>query len=106
MTSLSLPLAKSPLLLVPKKDGKKRLCIDYRKLKAVTAAYPYLIPRFDELIDRLGRAKYLTTLDLVKGYWQVLVTEDDRPKTAFVTNWGKYQFKTMPSWVPSVHSRK
>ena len=98
----------SPVLLVPKKDGTKRLCVDYRKLNAVTTPDPFRIPRIDEVIDRLGKAKYLSTLDLTKGYWQVPVAEEHRHKTAFMTPEGKYQFRTMPfglSGAPSTFQR-
>ena len=83
----------APVILVPKKDGTKRLCVDFRKLNHVTKADPYPIPRVEELIDRLGRA---SALDLTKGYWQVPVAEDSQHKTAFITPFGKYQFTTMP----------
>lgn len=61
----------APIILVPKKDGSKRLCVDFRKLNHVTKADPYPIPRVEELINCLGTAKYITALDLTKGYWQV-----------------------------------
>ena len=52
--------------------------------------------RFEELIDSLGKAKYLSTLDLAKGYWQVPVAEEDQPTTAFTTPFGLFEFKRMP----------
>ena len=61
----------SPIVLVDKKDGSLRLCVDFRKLNAVAQMDAYPIPRIDELIDRLGKAKYVSTLDLARGYWQV-----------------------------------
>ena len=61
----------APVALVPKGDGTKRLCIDYRKLNLITQADPYPIPRIEELIDGIGDAKWITALDLTKGYWQV-----------------------------------
>ena len=54
------------------------------------------MPRIDELINRVGGATYISTLDLVKGYWQVPVAQEDRAKTAFSTPFGLYQFNTMP----------
>ena len=54
------------------------------------------MPRVDDIIDRLGSAKYITTLDLTKGYWQVPVAAASRAKTAFTTPFGLYQFRTMP----------
>lgn len=61
----------SPILLVPKKDGGLRFCKDFRKLNSVSCFDSYSMPRIDELIERLGKAHYMTTLDLCKGYWQV-----------------------------------
>ena len=86
----------SPIILVPKKDGSWRSCVNYLKLNAVTEADPFPIPRVDDLLEQLVHAKYLTTLDLLKGYWQVPVSESSQPKTAFVTPFGKYEFKVMP----------
>ena len=79
-----------------KKDGSLRLCVDYRRLNAMTRADAYPMPRIEDMIDQLGKAKYLTTLDLTKGYWQVPVAEEDRPKTTFTTPFGLFQFLRMP----------
>ena len=68
---------ESPIVVVKKKDGNIRICIDYRRLNSVTAADPYQMPRVDDLLDRLGRAKFLSTIDLTKGYYQVPVREID-----------------------------
>ena len=86
----------SPIVVVKKKDGNIRICIDYRRLNSATPVDPYPMPRPDELIDKLGRAKYITILDLSKGYWQVPMKEEDRAKTAFTTSFGHFQFKVMP----------
>ena len=86
----------SPIVAVKKKDGDIRICIEYRRLNSVTAADPYQMPRVDDLLDRLGRAKFLSTIDLTKGYYQVPVREINRDKTAFVTPFKKYCFCTMP----------
>lgn len=86
----------APVVLVPKKDGGIRFCVDYRKLNAVTVSDQFPLPRIDELIERLGRAKYISVLDMNKGYWQVCLDEDASVKSAFVTHLGLYQFKTMP----------
>ena len=66
----------SPIVLVPKKDGTVRMCVDYRKLNSVSEADAYPMPRIDDLINRLGGAKYISTLDLTRGYWQVPVVPD------------------------------
>ena len=86
----------SPIVLVRKKDKSLRICVDYRKLNAVSQMEPYPMPRIEELLDRLGKASYLTTLDLAKGYWQVPVKESARDKTAFITPFRLYQFTRMP----------
>ena len=75
----------APIVLVRKKDGTLRFCVDYRKLNSQSKVDPYPMPRVDELIDRLGCAKFLTVLDLARGYWQVTVAPGSHEKTAFVT---------------------
>ena len=86
----------APIVLVKKKDQSLRLCVDYRKLNQASEGDAYPMPRIDELINRVGGATYISTLDLVKGYWQVPVAQEDRAKTAFSTPFGLYQFNTMP----------
>ena len=86
----------SPLVTVRKKDGRLRLCGDYRCLNQVTEGDCYCMPRPDELLDRMGKARFFTTLDMLKGYYQVPMSQKDREKTAFVTPLGKYQFLRMP----------
>jgi len=86
----------APIVLVKKKDGSLRLCVDYRRLNSVSKADAYPMPRIDELIDQLGKAQYLSTLDLTKGYWQVPVSADAQQKTAFTTPFGLFEFKRMP----------
>ncbi|XP_076844741.1 uncharacterized protein LOC143489530 [Brachyhypopomus gauderio] len=86
----------SPVVLVPKKDGGLRFCVDLSKLNAVSAFDPYPMPRADELVERLGRAKFLTTLDLCKGYWQVPLSDTARELTAFRVPSGLYHFVVMP----------
>ena len=86
----------APVLFVPKKDGKLRFCIDYRKLNEMTIKDSYPLPRMDECIDSLGEATIFTTLDAYSGYWQMPVRESDRHKTAFVCHAGTYQYTRMP----------
>ena len=86
----------SPIVIVNKKDGSLRLCVDYRKLNSVSQSDAYPMPRIDELIDGLGQSRYISTFDLTRGYWQVPVSERDCPKTAFNTPFGLYQFNVMP----------
>ena len=86
----------SPMVIIKKKDDTIRLCVDYRRLNAEMMMDAYPMPRVDDILDQVGQAKYITTLDLAKGYWQVPVAEEDRHKTAFITTKGLYQFKMMP----------
>ena len=85
----------SPVLLVPKSDGSMRMCVDYRRLNKLTKPDPFPMPRIEDLLDRLGRASYISTLDLSKGYYQVPIHKESIPKTAFVTPTGKYEFLVM-----------
>ncbi|XP_033741736.1 uncharacterized protein LOC117328321 [Pecten maximus] len=86
----------SPIVLVEKKDTTSRLCVDYRRLNDVTLCDGYPIPRVDEIFEKLGKAQYLSTMDLAKGYWQIPLSQDSQEKSAFVTEFGQYQFKVMP----------
>ncbi len=83
----------SPIILVPKPDGTLRFCNDYRRLNEVSQFDGYPMPRVNELLDRSGR---ISTLDLTKGYWQVPLSESAKPKTAFSTPSGHWQYRTLP----------
>ncbi|XP_056605021.1 uncharacterized protein LOC130421252 [Triplophysa dalaica] len=86
----------SPIVLVPKTDGSVRFCVDYRKVNAVSKFDAYPMPRIDELLDRLGTARFYSTLDLTKGYWQIPLSPLSKEKTAFTTPFGLHQFVTLP----------
>ena len=79
-----------PTVLVKKKDGTQSMCVDYRKLNKVTINDPYPLPNIKYRIANIGSSKFITTLDLTKGYYQVPVNPQQREKTAFVTPYGKY----------------
>ena len=86
----------SPVILGKKKDGSTRFCIDYRKLNSITHKDAYPIPRIDDTLDTLSGSQWFSTVDLLSGYWQVEVAEEDKPKTAFTTREGLYEFNVMP----------
>ena len=86
----------SPVLLIKKKDGSWRFCIDYRRLNEATVKDAYPLPRIDEALDMLSGAKWFHTMDLASGYWQVAMNPDDREKTAFCTHMGLYEWLVMP----------
>ena len=82
-------------MLVNKKDGSTRFCVDYRKLNEVTHKDSYPHPCIDDTIDALAGSKWFSTLDLKSGYWQVQLSEEAKEKTAFSSGSGLWQFKVM-----------
>lgn len=87
----------SPIVLIKKATGKYRFCIDMRRVNDSSIKDAYPLPRINAILEKLRPAKYISTLDLKQGYWQVPLAEDSRPITAFtVPGLGLYQFKVMP----------
>ena len=84
------------LVLVTKKDGSTRFCVDYRRLNAMTIKDAYPLPRIDDSLRLLGNQQWFSTMDLASGYWQVAMSPEAKRKAAFVTNEGLFQFRVMP----------
>ncbi|KAJ9512229.1 hypothetical protein QJQ45_012793 [Haematococcus lacustris] len=85
----------APILFVQKKDGSLRMSIDYRALNKLTVRDRYPLPRIDDLFDKLAGKRVFSSLDLQSGYHQIRITEEDVPKTAFLTPMGQFQFKVL-----------
>ena len=78
-----------------KKDGTVRFCVNYRKVNSVMKFDAYSMPRIKKVLESIGSAKVISTLDLAKGYWQIPLSEDAKEKTAFITLSGLYEFEVM-----------
>ena len=86
----------SSIVMVKKKDGSNRFCVDYRKLNDITIKDAYPLPRVDESLDQLTGSKWFSCLGLNSGYWQVETDPTDREKTAFTSRRGLFEFTVMP----------
>ena len=89
---------------VKKPDGSIRLCVDYRKVNAVTRADPHYMPTLKEVVQAVGSSKVVSKLDLTKGYYQVKVHKKDREKTAFISPYGKFEFVRTPFGLLNAHA--
>ena len=89
-------MTAAPVVIVDKKDGSKRFCVDYRRLNSVTIPSTYPLPLIDDILPKLGGSRYFSTLDLRSGYFQVSMDPDSREKTTFVVESGTYEFLVMP----------
>ncbi len=85
----------SPCLLVPKSDSTSRFCTDYRKVNALTKPDSFPLPRVEDCVDHIGNSKFVTKLDLLKGYWQVPLTERASEVSAFATPDAFLQYRVM-----------
>ena len=81
---------------VSKKNGSGRVCVDFWRINKVTELDPYHIPLVQTIIDKVGKAKYPSKLDLCKGFYQVKLQDQVQCKTAIVTPFGKFQYTRMP----------
>lgn len=98
----------SPIILVKKKDGADRMCVDFRALNRVTIKDRYPLPLIDDHIDRLGCSRFFTGLDMASGFHQILIDEASVHKTGFVTPEGHYKYLKMPFGLcnsPTVYQR-
>ena len=86
----------SPIVMVKKKDGSNWVCVDFQKLNKITEVDPEPMTTAEDLFRRLSGKKYLSKIDLAKGYWQIPVAPEDVHETAFVTPEGQYEFTRMP----------
>ena len=84
------------MVLIKKVDGSYRMSIDFRKLNSLTKKEPFALPKLEETLGKLGEARYFSTLDLGKGYWQIPLKKEAREHTAFVTHRGQYHWNVLP----------
>lgn len=94
----------SPIVVVRKKNGEVRLCIDYRKLNSLTIKDAYALPNLEEAFSALAGSKWFSVMDLKSGFYQIEMEERDKPKTAFVCPLGFYEFNRMPQGITNAPS--
>ena len=86
----------SPMVTVRKPDGTARLCVDFKSINAITQPDPFYMPRVEEVLESVGKARYISKIDLSKGYYQIPMSQRDIPKTDFTCHKGRFEFLRMP----------
>ncbi|MCO5578752.1 hypothetical protein L7F22_032597 [Adiantum nelumboides] len=86
----------SPVVVIPKKNGKWRVCVDYKPLNATTKRDPFPFPFQDEILNEVARHERYTVCDGYSGYYQICIAKEDQHKTTFITPWGCFAFCVMP----------
>ena len=81
----------SPVVLVKKKDGSLRMCIDFKRLNKVTKKDPYQLPRVDALTDSMQGCSYFSSIDVLSAFWSVPMADEDIEKTGFSTSFGNFE---------------
>jgi len=93
-----------PLVLVDKKDGTKRFCVDFRKLNQISKVSAWPLPHIDDILATLGEARVFTSLDLRSGYFQIPLDEDAKEKCTFTSHRGLFSFNVLPFGLTSAPS--
>ena len=93
----------SPVVIVIKKDGTNRFCVDYRKINSIMITDAHPLPRIDDLLEQIRGAEWFSSIDLASGYWQIEIDKRDRKKTAFTCYLGLYEFNVMPFGLKNAH---
>ena len=86
----------SPMVIVPKKGGEWRICVDYRELNKATKKDHFPLPLIDQVLDTLARKKYFSFLDGYSGYNQISIAPKDQDKTTFTCPWGTFAYSILP----------
>ena len=97
--------ASAPVL-VRKRDGSVRYCVDYRSLNAKTVKHLFPLPSISQCLDQLSGNRYFSTLDMASGYWQIEIDEKDQHKTAFITKYGLFEHKRLGFVMLPPHSKE
>ena len=86
----------SPMVTVRKPDGSARLCVDFKAINQVMQQAPFYMPRVEEVLESVGKSKFIPKIDLTKGYYQIPMVVEDVCKTAFTCHRGRFEFLRMP----------